>query len=250
MPATITPGQTSVDFPSSAGSSPPTPGPFLLRSVSLAGPAGRLEALLNEGSLDAPYAALVCHPHPLGSGSMHNKVVYHAMKALNDQAWGLGWPVLRFNFRGTGLSQGTHDGKAEAGDVMAALHWLVNEYKRPVVVAGFSFGAAMALSACCARFEAGLNPRPDVRALIALGLPIHAEGRDYNYSFLTHCTIPKLFLSGDHDQFAPAAQWAQVAGSAAEPKRLVLLPGADHFFTGQMEPMQFALSSWLKEQLL
>src|ERR1035441_1188158 len=82
----------------------------LLRSVSVAGPAGRLEALLNEGAPDAPYAALICHPHPKGGGTMHNKVVYHAMKALNDPEWGLGWPVLRFNFRGTGLSQGTHDG--------------------------------------------------------------------------------------------------------------------------------------------
>jgi uncharacterized protein len=94
----------------------------------LRGPAGRLEALVNEGAPDAPFAALVCHPHPLGGGTMHNKVVYHAMKALNDPEWGLGWPVLRFNFRGTGLSQGVHDGEAEAGDVLAALDWLENEY--------------------------------------------------------------------------------------------------------------------------
>ena len=121
----------------------------MLRSVDLTGPAGRLEALLNEGAPDARFAALVCHPHPKGGGTMHNKVVYHAMKVLNAPEWGLGWPVLRFNFRGTGLSEGTHDGKAETGDVLAALDWLENEYKRPVVVAGFSFGAAMALLACC-----------------------------------------------------------------------------------------------------
>jgi hypothetical protein len=66
-----------------------------LRGVSLVGPCGRLEALVNEGALDAPFAALVCHPHPLGGGTLHNKVVYHAMKALNDPVWGLGWPVLR-----------------------------------------------------------------------------------------------------------------------------------------------------------
>src|ERR1035437_9248146 len=94
-----------------------TPGAAMLRSVSLPGPAGRLEALVNEGAPDAPFAALVCHPHPLGGGSMHSKVVYHVMKALNEPEWGLGWPVLRFNFRGTGLSQGAHDGEAEAGDV-------------------------------------------------------------------------------------------------------------------------------------
>jgi predicted alpha/beta-fold hydrolase len=128
---------------------------------SLAGPAGRLEALVNEGAPAAPFAALICHPHPLGGGSMHNKVVYHAMKVLNDPQWGLGWPVLRFNFRGTGLSQGVHDGHAEAGDVLAAIEWLENEFRLPLVVVGFSFGAMMALSACCspARCPAK-HPRP------------------------------------------------------------------------------------------
>jgi alpha/beta superfamily hydrolase len=225
----------------------------MLRSLTLPGPAGRLEALLNEGEPDAPFAALICHPHPQGGGSMHNKVVYHAMKAMKDQAWGLGWPVLRFNFRGTGLSQGKHHGDAETGDVLAALQWLENEYKLPVVVVGFSFGAVMALRACCGQAQVDnrvpSSPSPNVRALIALGLPTQVDGRNYDFSFLAHCNLPKLFLSGDHDQFAPSAQWAQVAGSAAEPKRLVLLPGADHFFTGQLNPMQNALSGWLKEQM-
>jgi hypothetical protein len=220
---------------------PSSPANTKLRSVSLTGPAGRLEALLNEGAPDAPFATLLCHPHPLGGGTMHNKVVYHAMKVLNGPEWGLGWPVLRFNFRGTGLSQGAHDGQAETEDVLAALNWLENEYKRPALVAGFSFGAAMALAACCGRSQ--------VRALVALGLPTHAEGREYHYPFLSKCVLPKFFLSGDHDQYAPSAQLAQVIASAAEPKRLVLLPGADHFFTGQLEPMQFALAGWLKEQL-
>ncbi len=166
------------------------------------GPAGRLEALLNEGAPDAPFAALVCHPHPKGGGTMHNKVVYHAMKALNAPEWGLGWPVLRFNFRGTGLSEGAHDGKAETGDVLAALDWLENEYKRPVVVVGFSFGAAMALLACC---SIAARSARNLRALAALGLPTQAEGRHYRYSFLASCSLPKLFLSGDRDQFAPAA---------------------------------------------
>jgi alpha/beta superfamily hydrolase len=223
----------------------PCPETATLRSVNLTGPAGRLEALLNEGSPDAPFAALVCHPHPLFGGTMHNKVVYHAMKVLNDPAWGLGWPALRFNFRGTGLSQGTHDGKAEDGDVLAALDWLENEYKRPMVVAGFSFGAAMSLKACCGTGQA----RSGLRALAALGLPTQADGHNYRYPFLAECTLPKLFLSGDHDQFALAAQLTQVAASAAEPKRLVFIPGADHFFTAQLEPMQQALAGWLKEQL-
>jgi len=222
------------------------PPPALVRSVDLTGPAGRLEAVLNVGAPSAPFAALVCHPHPKGGGTLHNKVVYHAMKVLNDPAFGFALPVLRFNFRGTGLSQGTHDGKAETGDVLAAMAWLENEYKLPLVVAGFSFGAAMALSACCCASE----DANQVRALIALGLPTEAEGRTYTYRFLAGLKIPKLFLSGDHDQYAPAAQLAGVVASAAEPKRLLLVPGADHFFTGQLEPMQAALSGWLKEQLL
>jgi len=217
-----------------------------LRSFSIAGEAGQLEAILNEGTRNAKFAALVSHPHPLGGGNLHNKVVYHAMKVLNDPAWGLGWPVLRFNFRGTGLSEGAHDGEAETGDVLAGMDWLEREFRLPLIVAGFSFGAAMALRAC----RLPDTTRRDVRALIALGLPTTAQGPAYNYSFLQDLTTPKLFLSGDRDQFAPAEQLTQVADSAAEPKRLILIPGADHFFTDQLEAMQRALAGWLKEQLL
>jgi uncharacterized protein len=216
-----------------------------IRRLTLAGPAGELEAVLNQGVPDAHFAALICHPHPLGGGSMHNKVVYYAMKVLNDAAWGLGWPVLRFNFRGTGLSQGAHDGIAETGDVLAGMDWLEGEFRLPLVVAGFSFGAAMALRACSLP---AATPR-DVRALVALGLPTMEPGPAYEYSFLQNLTLPKLFLSGDHDPFAPAEQLIDVATSAADPKRLFLIPGADHFFTDQLETMQLALAGWLKEQL-
>src|SRR6266852_5768116 len=92
-----------------------------IRSLFLEGPAGRLEALLNAGAPDAEYAALVCHPHPVYGGTLHNKVVFHAMKALNH----FGFPVLRFNFRGTGLSEGEHGhGVSEVDDVQAALDWV------------------------------------------------------------------------------------------------------------------------------
>jgi hypothetical protein len=220
--------------------------PSLIRTLTLAGPAGGLEAVLNQGGADARFAALICHPHPLGGGNLHNKVVYHAMKVLNDPAWGLGCPVLRFNFRGAGLSEGAHDGEAETGDVLAALDWLDHEFRLPLIVAGFSFGAAMAMRACSL---AGPAHR-DVRALIALGLPVEAQGRAYRYSFLTTLTTPKLFLSGDRDQFASADQLTAVVSSSAVPRRLILIPGADHFFTDQPEPMQRALAGWLKEQLL
>jgi alpha/beta superfamily hydrolase len=157
----------------------------------------------------------------------------------------LRWPVLRFNFRGTGLSEGAHDGRAEAGDVQAALDWLENEYKKPMVVTGFSFGAAMALFACCSTPQ----KRPNLHALAALGLPTQADGHHYRYSFLAGCSLPKLFLSGDRDEYAPATDLQHVAATTAEPKKLVLLPGADHFFAGQIQAMQNALAGWLKEQL-
>lgn len=213
-----------------------------LRRVDLSGPEGRLEAVVNEGPADASFAALVCHPHPQGGGTLHNKVVYHAMKALNAPEWGLGWPVLRFNFRGTGLSAGLHHGQEESGDVTAALNWVENEYALPIVAVGFSFGAAMVLKACMERGT-------PVRAIAALGLPTEAEGRTYRYSFLKNLHIQKLFLSGDRDQYAPQTELESVVASAADPKRLVLVPGADHFFAGQLNAMQSALVGWLKEQV-
>lgn len=234
----------SMIAPSPAGPSE-TSEPRTIRSVALDGPAGRLEAVLNIGAPNAPFAALVCHPHPAFGGNLHNKVVYHAMKALNSPEWGLSWPVLRFNFRGTGLSQGAHNGKAEVEDVVAALDWLRREFHAPVILAGFSFGAAMALRA----YSHSKGSRGDVRALIALGLPTEVEGPAYRYSFLRNIAIPKLFVSGDRDQFAPAAQISQVAANAAEPKRLIFVRGADHFFTDQLQPMQRAMANWLKEQL-
>src|SRR5437764_2244371 len=144
-----------------------------IKSFFLDGPAGRLEALLNEGRTDATHAALVCHPHPLYGGTMHNKVVYHAMKTLHS----FGFPVLRFNFRGAGLSEGTHDhGRGEVDDVRAALDWLDAQFHLPILFCGFSFGAATGLRAAC--------PDDRVKGLISLGTPVAAEGRTYNFQFL------------------------------------------------------------------
>jgi len=207
-----------------------------IRSLFLDGPAGRLEALLNVGDAHATHAGLVCHPHPVFGGTMHNKVVFHAMKALHS----FGFPVLRFNFRGTGLSSGAHHGEAEVGDVKAALDWLQQEFSLPIILAGFSFGAAMGLRASC--------PDPEVRALISLGTPVEAEGRAYSYRFLRECSKPKLFLSGDHDQFGPHEPLESVVANAAEPKELVFIPG-DHFFAGHLNEMRLTIESWLHELL-
>lgn len=208
--------------------------PSAIQSFDLAGPAGRLEALLNTGNPDAPYAALVCHPHPMGGGTMHNKVVYHAMKALH----GFGFPVLRFNFRGTGRSEGTHDdGRGEQEDVRAALDWLDAKYHRPILFAGFSFGANVGMRACCG------DPR--VPGLIALGLPVEAEGRGYTYKYLPACGQPKLFVSGDHDQYGPVEKVEAVVATAPEPKQLVWIADADHFFVGKLNQVQAAITDWV-----
>jgi uncharacterized protein len=218
-----------------------------LRSIPLTGPAGRLEALLNEGSPDAPFAALVSHPHPPSGGTMHNKVVYHAMKTINAPEWGFEWPVLRFNFRGTGLSEGSYDGRAESEDVSAALDWIKNEYHRPVVAVGFSFGAAMTLAACCARCAANTNQAGEIHAIAALGLPIQSDHRSYDYPYLRDCTLPKLFLSGDRDGFAPSETLLAITEAASQPRRTIFVKDADHFFTGRLEAMQHELATWLKE---
>ncbi|MGB8010021.1 MAG: alpha/beta fold hydrolase [Terriglobales bacterium] len=208
-----------------------------IRSLFLTGPAGRLEALLNAGSPTATHAAVVCHPHPLYGGTLHNKVVFHAMKALNS----FGFPVLRFNFRGTGLSEGEHaNGSGEVEDVRAALDWLEKEFTLPVIFAGFSFGAAVGLRAA---YE---DDR--VQALIALGLPaVAVENRIYDFEFLRQCTKPKLFVSGSRDQFGPAGKLEALVDTFADPKKLIRIEAGDHFFEGRLKEMRVAIEEWVSQ---
>ncbi|MFY9845496.1 MAG: alpha/beta fold hydrolase [Terriglobales bacterium] len=211
-----------------------------IRSLFLTGPTGRLEALLNAGSSNATHSAIVCHPHPLYGGTLHNKVVFHAMKALNS----FGFPVLRFNFRGTGLSEGEHaHGRGEVEDVRAALDWLEQEFTLPVIFAGFSFGAAV-----------GLRTAYDddrVSALIALGLPaVAVEDRVYDFEFLRTCTKPKLFVSGSRDQFAPAGKLEALVNTFAGPKKLIRIEAGDHFFEGRLKEMREAIELWVRETML
>jgi alpha/beta superfamily hydrolase len=209
-----------------------------IQSFFLNGPAGRLEAILNRGRADARYAAVVCHPHPMFGGTMHNKVVFHAMKALNH----FGFPVLRFNFRGAGLSEGVHaEGDGEKDDIRAALEWLAKEYRLPIVFTGFSFGAAVGMGVAC--------PDERVQAIIALGTPVQADNRTYGYEFLARCSKPKLFCSGDHDQFAPVDDLKELVEAAAQPKQLVLIGDADHFFAGHLAEMRDQLEEWLHSTL-
>ncbi len=173
---------------------------------------------------------------------MHNKVVFHTMKALNS----FGFPVLRFNFRGTGLSQGEHDhGKGEVEDVRAALDWLDREFHLPLIFAGFSFGSAVGLRASYADAR--------VPALIGIGtpvVPVSSEGEEprvYSYEFLHDCMKPKLFVSGARDQFGPRAKLESLVSSLPEPKRLVTIEGADHFFEGRLRELREAIDAWVNQ---
>ena len=208
---------------------------------TLRGPAGRLEALLNVGATDAIYSALVCHPHPPSGGTMHTKVVFQAAKALNH----FGVPVLRFNFRGTGRSEGVHDGgHGEIEDVRAAIDWLHHEFGLPILLAGFSFGANIGFRAGCG------DPR--VNGLIGLGMPLEAGGRSYSYEFLKDCTQPKLLLTGSQDPFAPRAVMERWFKDAPGETTMQWIDGAEHFFAGvpgspemKLDRLQLAIREWL-----
>lgn len=210
-----------------------------LQTLFITGPAGGLESLLVEGQPSSRFAAVVCHPHPRGGGTMHNKVVYHAAKTLQL----LGLPTLRFNFRGTGLSEGEHDnGRGETEDVRTVVDWMHQRYALPVLVVGFSFGAHVGLRACCGDAR--------VPAFIALGLPVAAEGREYRYSFLNDCPFPKLFVSGSADQYGPEEALIRIVAAAAQPATLIFIPEADHFFLGKLDQMQRAMRTWLAAHFL
>jgi len=159
------------------------------------------------------------------------------MKALNSS----GFPVLRFNFRGTGLSEGEHaNGIGEVEDVRAALDWLEGEFRLPIIFAGFSFGAAVGLRAAYADER--------VRALIALGLPaVPVENRVYDFEFLRACTKPKLFVSGARDSFGPPGNLEALVNTFADPKKLVRIEAGDHFFEGRLREMRETLEEWIRE---
>jgi alpha/beta superfamily hydrolase len=205
------------------------------RSLFLAGPAGRLEALLwTTPAPDPPLAAVVCHPHPLFGGTMHNKVVFQTAKALHNY----GIPVLRFNFRGVGLSEGAHDkGRGERDDVRTATDYMATEFRgRPIVVAGFSFGSIVGLRVGC----------EDARVVELIGLGLPADHSDF--AFLRDCAKPKLIIQGGNDKFGSQKNVESVFAAMSEPKRLVIVEGADHFFVGQLEKVGEAIGEWLTER--
>ncbi len=206
------------------------------RTFFLEGPAGRLEAILwtptRAGVLTL--AAVFCHPHPLFGGTLHNKVVYQAAKSLDA----LGVPVLRFNFRGAGLSAGEHDrGLGEREDVQAALDFLAKEFPgTPLLVGGFSFGSWVGLQVGC----------QDSRVLELIGLGIPVNGSDYSY--LETCLKPKLIVQGTNDEHGAWETLESLVARIPGDTRLSFVQGADHFFTGHLDQLDDAITTWLTER--
>ena len=198
---------------------------------------GHLEAILKpeEDGVIPRYAALVCHPHPLYGGTMHNKVVYKAAQALQI----LGMPALRFNFRGVGHSTGIYDeGRGEMDDVRFALEFLSRRYPGlPVILGGFSFGAYVALRV------AAIDDR--VQAMIGLGVP----ARSFEGEFLQGSHKPKLIIQGTKDELAPYPLTAQWFEQVPAPKSLVAVQGADHFFQAHLDEIQAIIISFVQDLL-
>jgi alpha/beta superfamily hydrolase len=200
----------------------------------IAGPAGRLESLLEEPEDRDPIeACLVCHPHPLFGGNMHNKVVYRLARGLRRS----GCVVLRFNFRGVNLSEGTHDhGPGELDDARTALAFLRERYPElPYSLAGFSFGARIALRLGCDINNAQAETGP--RRAIGVGFPTTIGHFDY----LDRCTLPKYFVHSTQDVYGPRLELEKAFASFAEPKRLEFIEAGDHFFAGSLDALENAI---------
>jgi alpha/beta superfamily hydrolase len=205
-----------------------------IESLFLPGPAGRLEALVEEPedaspaeaglSGAGPEAALVCHPHPQYGGTMHNKVVYRIARGLRRA----GAVVLRFNYRGVNLSEGTYaHGGGELEDARVALAYLRGRYPElPVTLAGFSFGSRIVLRLAC---EEG-----PIRRVIAVGFPSTVKER----GFLYQCTVPRIFVQSTHDEFGPLQEWKPMIEELPEPKKIILVEAQDHFFAGSLDTLE------------
>ncbi|MFN2383966.1 MAG: alpha/beta hydrolase [Gemmatimonadota bacterium] len=205
-----------------------------LGTFTFDGPAGRLEALFRPARQPAggapPRAAVVCHPLPTHGGTMHNKVVYRAAKALEA----LGYGVLRFNFRGVGASGGRFsDGVGEGDDVRAALDWLAGTLpEAELIVGGFSFGNAVGI-------PVGAED-PRVTHLVGLGTPTDR----FPFDRLGAVTKPKLFVQGDRDEYGPLDALRAGLARVGEPHELLVIPGADHFFAGRLAELEAAIRSY------
>jgi alpha/beta superfamily hydrolase len=200
-------------------------------SLFVAAPEGRLESLLMYPEGVPVGAAVVCHADPRQGGVMHFKVVFRTAKALQEQ----GLAVLRFNFRGVGLSEGIHDhGRGEQADARAAMDEMERRFAGlPLVLGGFSFGSVVAARVAAA------DPR--ARALVLLGFPVV---RVDDLAFLDEIRVPRLFVQGAGDAFGMGDAMHALVAPLPPPRDLVVVPEADHFFTGKLDAVHEAITTW------
>lgn len=199
-----------------------------LTPIVLQGSAGRLEALLQERDAhEHLVTAVVCHPHPLYGGTLHNKVAHRVASAL----FGMGVAVLRFNFRGVGASEGSFDqGRGELEDAQASLAFLRERYpKARRWIAGFSFGSWVA-----SRLAAG---EADAEQLILIAPPVHTQ----TFEEMRTCVLPKLVIQGTADVICRPENLTRVFPEWADPKRLIEVPQASHFFDKQLPELAEAV---------
>lgn len=199
--------------------------PRRIESYFLDGAAGKIECLLEEPeSGQASEACLLCHPHPLYGGTMHNKVVYRMARALRRS----GSVVLRFNFRGVGRSEGAHDqGVGELEDARLLLEWLRSRYPALACsAAGFSFGSRIALRLGCSRVG--------MRRIIAVGFPTKSG----TFAYLKNCLTPKVFVQSTQDEHGPRPELEAIYEDIADPKQIHWVLATDHFFRDGLDTLE------------
>jgi alpha/beta superfamily hydrolase len=204
-----------------------------LRHVDLYSSVGRLEALYRELQ-DPAGSAVICHPLTTHGGTLHNKVVFRAARGLEAA----NVATLRFNFRGAGTSGGQFDaGEGEQEDVMAAIEWTRRRHAgRKLFVGGFSFGSWVST-----RVASELE---DVAALFLIGTPVNK----YDFGYLKHCEKPMLFIHGTDDEHGDVDKLENLVGGIRNAES-VIVTGADHFFTRQLEAVEETLRAWAEEVL-
>lgn len=208
--------------------------------VIINGPEGRLEGRYVHGNVDNAPIALFLHPHPQHGGTMNNRVVYEMYHTFAKR----GFSCLRFNFRGVGRSQGIFDrGEGELSDAATALDWLqsYNENARDCWIAGFSFGAWIAMQL--------LMRRPEISGFISIAPPANM----YDFSFLAPCPSSGLIVQGDSDEVVPPEQVSKLVDKLRQQKGITIdyeqMADTNHFFTDKVEDLKAVVDGYLDGRL-
>lgn len=206
--------------------------------VIFSGSAGRIEGRFQPGPHKESPIALVLHPHPKQGGTMNNKIVYSLYRCFSDNGFG----TLRFNFRGVGRSEGAYDnGEGELADAASALDWLQSTFpsSRNFWVAGFSFGAWIAMQL--------LMRRPELEGFIAVSPPANK----YDFTFLAPCPVSGQIIQGDNDTIVDHKTVETLANKLRAQRGIAIdyqcVPGADHFFTNNLNAITQHASNYLKQ---